>query len=86
MRDVGYFRWTIHQKGGRGVGLRELRKERGLSLEAVSVLAGVDIATLSRIERGIQSPRPDTVVRLAKGLGIAARRMRSILEEEPVSA
>jgi transcriptional regulator with XRE-family HTH domain len=69
------------------VGLRELRKERGLSLEAVSVLAGLDIATLSRIERGIQQPRPDTVVRLARGLGIAARRMQAILEpQESVGA
>ncbi len=32
------------------VGLRELRKERDLSLEAVSVLSDVDIATVSRIE------------------------------------
>ena len=68
--------------------LRELRTSRGLSLEAVSVLAGLDIATLSRIERGLQRPRPDTVVRLAKGLGIAARRMQAILDEptEPISA
>jgi transcriptional regulator with XRE-family HTH domain len=70
------------------VGLREFRKERGLSLEAVSVLAGIDIATLSRVERGLQRPRPDTVVRLARGLGVAARRMQTILEEssEPVGA
>jgi transcriptional regulator with XRE-family HTH domain len=68
------------------VNLRELRKERGLSLEALSVLSEVDIASLSRIERGRQAPRPETVVRLAKGLGIAARRMQAILEEpsEPV--
>jgi transcriptional regulator with XRE-family HTH domain len=70
------------------VGLREFRKERSLSLEAVSVLAGIDIATLSRVERGLQRPRPDTVVRLARGLGVAARRMQTILEEssEPVGA
>ena len=70
------------------MGLREFRKERGLSLEAVSVLAGIDIATLSRVERGLQHPRPDTVVRLARGLGVAARRMQTILEDssEPVGA
>jgi transcriptional regulator with XRE-family HTH domain len=62
-------------------GLRELRGERGLSLEAVSVLTGLDIATISRIERGLQSARPDTVVRLARGLGIAARRMQAILDQ-----
>ncbi len=64
------------------MGLRELRKARGLSLDAVSVLAGVDPATVSRIERRLVEPRPETVVRLARGLGIAARRMRAILLEE----
>lgn len=64
------------------MGLRELRKERGLTLEAVSVLADdVDIATISRIERGLTRPRPDTVVKLARGLGISARRMRRILAD-----
>ena len=68
--------------------LRELRRQRGLSLEALAVLAGMDIASLSRIERGLQRPRPETVVRLAKGLGIAALRMKEILEhvEEPAGA
>jgi len=62
------------------VGLRELRRERGLTLEAVSVLADVDVATVSRIERGLCEARPATVVKLAKGLGIGARRMAEILK------
>lgn len=61
-------------------GLRQLRDDRGLTLEAVSVLAGVDIATISRIERGLVEPRPDTVVKLARGLGVSARRMVAIIE------
>jgi len=63
------------------MGLRELRKERGLSLEAVSVLAGIDLATVSRLERGLHEPRPATIVKLARGLGIRAKRMKAILEE-----
>lgn len=59
--------------------LRELRQERGLTLEGVSVLAGIDPATVSRIERGLTEARPDTTVKLARGLGIAARRMAAIL-------
>ena len=62
------------------MGLKELRKERGLTLEAVSVLAGVDIGTISRIERGLSEPRPETVVKLARGLGVRALRMRDILQ------
>ena len=52
-------------------GLRALRQERGLTLEALAFLADVDIASISRIERGLARPRKDTVVRLAKALGIA---------------
>jgi transcriptional regulator with XRE-family HTH domain len=57
------------------------RRQRGLSLEALAYLAGVDQATISRIERGLTEPRRDTVVRLARGLGISAKRMAAIVAE-----
>lgn len=63
------------------MGLRELRQNRHLSLEAVAYLAGVDTATVSRIERGLIAPRPTTVVKLAQGLGISVKRMASIIAE-----
>jgi transcriptional regulator with XRE-family HTH domain len=50
-------------------GLREIRKARGLTLEAVAFLAGIDTATVSRIENGVVDPKPETVVRIARGLG-----------------
>jgi transcriptional regulator with XRE-family HTH domain len=59
--------------------LRELRQSRGLSLEALGYLAGIDQATISRIERGIAEPRRDTVVRLARALRIGAKRMAEIM-------
>lgn len=62
-------------------GLRWLRQQWGYTLEQVEVLTSVDIATLSRIERGRQEPRPETVVKLARGLRISARRMQRILAE-----
>lgn len=61
--------------------LRELRQSRGLSLEALGYLAGVDGATISRLERGLAEPRRDTVVRLARGLRIGAKRMAAIMAE-----
>jgi transcriptional regulator with XRE-family HTH domain len=64
-------------------GLRWLRLQRGLTLEQVEVLTGVNVATLSRIERGLQEPRPETVVALAKGLRMSARRMSRLLTEAP---
>jgi transcriptional regulator with XRE-family HTH domain len=59
--------------------LRELRRQRGLTLEALAVLGQTDPATISRIERGKVKPKPETVVRLARGLGIAAQRMQAIV-------
>lgn len=60
--------------------LRALRAERGLSQDAVAVLSGLTGAEISLLERGKVSPRPETVVKLARALGIGARRMGRILE------
>lgn len=59
---------------------RELRRSRGLTLEAVGVLAGRDAATISRLERGLVKPEPETIVRLARALGISANRMERMLD------
>ncbi len=66
--------------------LLEHRKERRLSLDAVGVMAGVDPATVNRIERGLVTPRPDTIVKLARGLGISASRMKQIIVESTDAA
>ena len=60
--------------------LRELLTQRGLSLDAASVLAGVDPSTISRIANGHTRARPETIVRLSRGLGISARRFQGICE------
>lgn len=62
------------------MGLRELRRNRGLSLEAVGYLAGVDQATVSRIERGKVQAKPETTVKLATALGISVKRLAAMLE------
>jgi transcriptional regulator with XRE-family HTH domain len=61
--------------------LKELRRQRGLTVEAVAILAGVDQGTVSRLERGLVEARPETIVALARGLGIGAMTMRAILAE-----
>jgi transcriptional regulator with XRE-family HTH domain len=71
------------------MGLRDLRKQRGWTLEAVGFLAGVDQATVSRIERGLVAPSPETTVALARTFGISIERLRRLLAEaqsEKVSA
>jgi transcriptional regulator with XRE-family HTH domain len=76
-----------HRKAA--MGLRELRRQRGWTLEAVGYLTQRDQATISRIERGLVEPSPETTVALARTFGISIERLRRLLAEtqaEEVSA
>ena len=55
--------------------LRRIREQRGLTLEAVAYLAGVDTATVSRLENGVVRPKPETVVSIARALGVSVSRI-----------
>jgi plasmid maintenance system antidote protein VapI len=56
--------------------LRELLRSRGISFDAAGVLGEVDAATVSRIVNGKTRARPATIVRLARALGVSARRLQ----------
>ena len=61
--------------------LRDLRRRRGFTLEAVAYLTRLNEATISRIERGlIYEPKPETVVTLARAYGITAARMSDLIK------
>lgn len=53
-----------------GTQIRTARKERGLTLEALSEIAQVSAGNVSQIERGIANPSISTLVQLAHALGI----------------
>ncbi len=53
-----------------GTRIRGLRKERGLSLERLSVEASVGKGFLSEIEQGLAIPSLTTLARLAKALDL----------------
>jgi transcriptional regulator with XRE-family HTH domain len=57
------------------MGLREIRTRRNLTLEQVAHLAGCDPATISRWERGITTPHPDLVVKIAQALDVHPHRL-----------
>ena len=60
--------------------LRDLRRRRGFSLEAVAYLAELDQSTISRLERGlIYEPKPETVVTLARAYGVTVARMSELI-------
>ena len=51
--------------------LSKLRKERGLTQQALAQKAGISLHTLVKIEGwGIKNPKIETVIKLAGALGI----------------
>ena len=53
-----------------GTVLREYRKQKRMSQELVSGLAGLDRTHYSKIERGLRSPNLDTLFRIAYAIGV----------------
>lgn len=55
--------------------LRELRSERGLTLQQVADRASIDLSTLSRLETGKRRLALDHIPALATALGVSADRL-----------
>lgn len=58
--------------------LQDLLRDRGLTYEAAAVLGQVETSTISRIVRGQTRARPQTIVTLARALGISPKRLESM--------
>lgn len=58
--------------------LGDLLSGRGLTYEAAAVLAQVETSTISRIVRGQQKAKPQTIVALARALGISPKRLEAM--------
>lgn len=59
---------------------REYLASEGLPYEAAALAGKANVATISRICSGQQVPRPITVVKLARGLGVSPKRMQQMVE------
>ena len=55
--------------------LREWRKFLGYTLKGLGEAAGVGFVTLSRAERGEQSPNVDTLEKIGEALGIGPGKL-----------
>ena len=60
-----------------GTRIRQLRKERGLSLEDLSSLTGFEVSLLEDIETGKEKPQLGAVMKLSKALDSAVGRLVS---------
>lgn len=64
-----------------GQQLRELRKERGLSLQELSAACGVSVGTLSHVERGLTSASVKTLSRISRQLGVSINDLLGNIEQ-----
>ena len=55
--------------------LRQLRKDKNLSLEALAFEAEVEISQVFRIEKGIINPTLSTLSAFAKALGLSLKEL-----------
>ena len=56
--------------GGVGARLRALRRQRGVTLTALSATTGVSVSTLSRLESGARRPTLELLLPLARAYGV----------------
>ena len=70
--------------GRLGVRARDLRKERGLTLEELAEVSGVSRAMISKLERGEKNPTLVIAARLAEGLGVSLSRLAGVEERREV--
>ncbi len=65
-----------------GQQLRGLRKEKGLSLQALAAGCGISVGTLSQVERGISSASVKTLSRLAQRLDVSVNSLLRNVEKQ----
>ena len=56
-----------------GEAVRAARKEAGFSQEKLAEKADLSTVFISRIERGVESPSVDNLVKIARALGVRVR-------------
>ena len=61
--------------------LRRFRKERKMSQEVLSGLAGLDRTHYSKIERGLRSPTVDTLFKIAQAMDMPPHKLMLAIEK-----
>jgi transcriptional regulator with XRE-family HTH domain len=66
-----------------GLAFRSIRKKLGISQEKVSLEARCDRTTVSMIERGLVSPKLETIVRLCRVVKVNPSEVMRRMERSP---
>jgi XRE family transcriptional regulator, regulator of sulfur utilization len=64
-----------------GDAVRQLREQRGLTIEALADLAGTDLTQLGGVERGTRNPTYEYLLRLSKSLGTSVGEMTTLADQ-----
>jgi transcriptional regulator with XRE-family HTH domain len=62
-----------------GEAVRVKRKQAGFSQEKLAAKADLSTVFISRIERGVESPTMDNLVKIARALGVRVRDLVAAL-------
>jgi len=62
--------------------IKRLRKQKGMTLNAMSELTGIQVATLSRIENDKMDGNLNTYILIAGGLDLKLSQLFALIEEE----
>ena len=65
-----------------GPRVRELRQERGITLDEMAVAVGISASHLSRMERGMSAPSFMLASRLAAALGVQPSELATIQRDQ----
>lgn len=62
--------------------IRSVRRERGLSQEVLSGLAGIARTHLTMIENGTMHPTIETLCKIAQALGLRTSELLAMMEDQ----
>lgn len=65
--------------------IERLRRQRGMTREALAEASGVSASYLSEVERGYKRPSTDVLAALAQALGMAPSELLALVEESTVA-
>jgi transcriptional regulator with XRE-family HTH domain len=54
-----------------GQAIKTTRRQRKMNQQEMAEAAGITQTAISQLEAGVKQPRPETVVKLAKALGVS---------------
>src|SRR5215207_2253700 len=85
MVDAGSADMVDEVASGRlGERVRELRRERGLTLDGLAGRSGVSRAMISKVERGEKNPTLVVAAKVAEGLGVSLSQLVGVDERREV--